>query len=459
MIGTRVGSGSVLAIACLLALAHPDHGAAQGRGAKVADIIISGCATSEGFVIVSFAPAGAPAEATDLTVRVENKDNDGKAGLKVIAALRESKPFADSYEVWPSFESDRTRLEIVKKTNTAPGLIVVVAKLWGNGDDPTVDPKGQVYSVAYPQQREASHVAAPAAECRFETAPDGSVTLADVDGSGTCTLPDKKNVVRGTLHVRTCQRVLCTGTPIIEAEAVVLEPGATLVGESSSLRSLTLVTLTGDVVNHGSLTLGAADDLVVTARRGSIDFGDVVRLEAADRIVVHAKQGDVVLAPGLAELAPQFTLLGRNRVEILATGAGGRMRIERSRIGGKRLLVSTRANVSVVGQKELRLADSAELTTDVTETSLAPVPGNVDVMATGPVVVVGSELDSGRNVRIQTRPPGDGLCLDGATLQARSEAGVPAYVDLRGVRGPILDTGSSAFDGIVLGTIGAGACP
>jgi len=273
--------------------------------------------------------------------------------------------------------------------------------------------------------------------------------------------PPRKTVIRGPLVIdaRTSKRF--SGTTILEADSIVVAADGTLAGEPSTLRSLTLVALTGDVEVHGHLDLGASDDITIVSKTGAVRLGGDVRIAAADRVRIDARGGDVVVAPDAVD-DTRFTVQGGNRVDLTARGADGSVRTERARIAGRAVALDARANVSVVRTKGISLDDRTLLTTDPAKTGRTDTsPGDVTMTASGNVAVSGgSHVDSGRNVWISTLRPGDGLCLSkGATLEAVTPRGAFGYVYVSGVRGDRIDDTTTTIIGTLRGTLTPGTCP
>src|SRR4029079_18331647 len=134
--------------------------------------------------------------------------------------------------------------------------------------------------------------------------------------------------------------------------------------------------------------VGASEDITFTARRGSVAVTGPVHLEAGDRIRVDARGGDVTIAPDDPTFEPEFTMLAGNRLDVLAKSANGSIDIARARLGAHRVTLTTRANLSFVGEKELRIEDGTELTTDLADLGVsAPTAGDVVLDATGEIRV------------------------------------------------------------------------
>jgi hypothetical protein len=298
--------------------------------------------------------------------------------------------------------------------------------------------------------------------CVFDTNGDGipELELEDVDRNGYCEFPSGKTHLKGTLVFDATNPVEFVGNTIVEADAIVVRPDGRLSGDPRFLRSLTMVAYKTGILSLGTVELVATDDVLVRALgSGSVELRGRTALWASDRVLVESAREAVVLAPpALDDLHP--VLRGGNRVDVLARGTNGRVTIERSTFASRRVTVSTRANVSVVGAKFLEILDGSVLTTDPLRTKLAGSPSEVFLTATGPIRVIDSELDSGTDVRIATSRLGDDVCFGGGSrVEAIRPNGQPKLIDLTAVRGTVREDGTTQFLGTLRGTVVPGPCP
>jgi hypothetical protein len=304
----------------------------------------------------------------------------------------------------------------------------------------------------------------PKRECTFDTNGDGSpdLILTDSDGDGLCEWPQGTTIIPGTLTFTADTPVEFSGTTSVSADRIVVEAGSLLKGDAASLVKLTLVARSqtvGDIVSNGTLDISASDDIILQSRE-SIDLSEgVTNLHAGDKLVLKAVRGNVTVAPGIFDPSGRFTLFARNRVEIDAHGPVGSIDIARARIGSYRIIVNTKASVSVVGEKHLRLSDRTILTTDADQVGI-PNSSNIDLSATGRISLTDdTTLDSGRKISIQTKRVGDDVCLTQSTrLEAANGFGRISFVSVKGV---VRDDGTTTFAGVIVGgdRIVVSSCP
>lgn len=291
------------------------------------------------------------------------------------------------------------------------------------------------------------------AACVFDTDGDGSANLvvADDDGDGLCDWPEGTVTLPGTLTFAAGTSVQFRGTTAINADSIVVEEGARLVGNPTSLSKLTLTARrhgTSDIRSKGRLELGASDDIVLQAT-GSVDLDGETNLSAGDRVVIKASQGDVTILQRFSESDGAFDVSARNRVEISAKGANGNVNLATVRIASYKIIVSTRANVSSVGEKQLGVSGGSVLTTDRARTGLSN-GSNIQLTATGPILITGDVvLDANTSVAFVTQRQQDGVCLsDGTTIEASNGLGSLYFTN---VRGEVTDDGTTVFRGRILG--------
>lgn len=309
------------------------------------------------------------------------------------------------------------------------------------------------------------------ADCRFDADGDGIAerVLVDSDGDGWCELPDLKTVIRGTLRIPAGVTLEFRGAgyTTIEADAIIIEAGGGLVADLTAVGNLTLVALKGDIVNRGTLDLSVGRDLTLKSAQGSVDLGGDVRLAAANRLTLVAPHGNVWLQPTI--LPPSgFAAMGGNRVDLTAQGSKGTIVVARARIGSRRVTLEGSQATVATGAKGVEVTDGALVTTDPSRTGLASSAGDVTLRGTlgvpptapaGVMVTGHATIDSGRNVVVATRQPGEPACLGGgAVLEANGGKGL---VYLTGVRDAVRTDGTVAFRGQVRGSekLVAGPCP
>jgi hypothetical protein len=306
-------------------------------------------------------------------------------------------------------------------------------------------------------------IISPTLHCEFDTDGDGvpNLTLADADHDGLCEWPEGTATIPGTLTFTAATPVEFSGTTNVSADRIVVEAGSLLKGDAASLVKLTLVarsSTVGDIVSDGTLDISASDDIILQSKR-SIDLSEgATNLHAGDKLVLKASTGDVTVAPAIFDANGPFTLFARNRVEINARGANGSIDIARARVGSFRIVVNTKASVSVVGDKHLRLSDHTLLTTDATKVGI-PNSSNIDLTATGRVSLTeDTTLDSGRKILVTTNRTVDDVCLtQSTTIEAANGFG---RISFAGVKGTVFDDGTTTFVGAILGDrIVPGSCP
>jgi len=132
----------------------------------------------------------------------------------------------------------------------------------------------------------------------------------------------------------------------------------------------------------------------------------------------------------------------------------------------RRLTISNRTNVSVVGSKELRIADGVVLTTDQQRTGRATTTASdVELRASGPIIVTaGVLIDSGRNVSIRSDAPNAQICLssdvtiEAAKREAAGDTKARGRIFFPNASAPAFDDGTTTFAGAVRGTVQPGLC-
>jgi hypothetical protein len=297
-----------------------------------------------------------------------------------------------------------------------------------------------------------------AAPCVLDRHDGGDVVVRE-SGGGSCQWPRRTTTVRGTLTFPEAINVEFVGAAAVKARAIVIEAGASLHGEARTLQKLTLTATGGensDIRSEGVLDLEASNDIFFVARR-SIALEGRTHLSAGDRVLLRAQVRDVTISP--PEFTPHsFTLFGRNRVDLVASGAQGSIDLGGARVGGFRIILTTRAYVSVVSQKLLRLNHGTVLTTNRTATGL-PDQSNIQLDATGPIVITGhATLDAGTNITVRTQRLNDDVCLSNdVTLEANDGLG---RIFFSAVHGNVFDDGTTIFRGLLLGAdkIVVGTC-
>jgi len=301
--------------------------------------------------------------------------------------------------------------------------------------------------------------------CSFDTSgdPTPELVVPDVDDDGVCDFPAKKTRLAGTLRFTAATPVRFTANAIVAADAIVVEPGALLVGDAATLRSLSLIALTGDLEVAGTIDASTGDDIDLVAQRGSVRITGDVRLDALENVVVEAGDGDAVVTPDAAPVPGLFALRGGAIVTVKAkrTSGSGVIRLERVHAAGRRIEIDGRAQRNNAGTLDVTIRDDVVLSTDPSDTGVGG-NGDVRIAAGGRVRLEdGVVLDSVRNVKVQTRSPGQHLCLaGGVALEAVSATGVPRVLLLSAVRGTVFDDGTTSFTGqLAVRELVAGACP
>ena len=303
-------------------------------------------------------------------------------------------------------------------------------------------------------------LAVPAAAvppCEFDTTGDGvpELVVPDADGDGDCDFPARKTRVAGTLTFAAGTTVEFRESALITAGRIVVEAGATLVGEAATLRAVSLMAIAGDVDVQGTLDLAVSDDVDLIARAGAVRLRGDTRIVAAEQIVIHAGRGDVELVPVRAH---PLHLLGGTGFVVKVDVPDGPVRIDVARIGARRITIAARAKpLATAPGVDLTLANSL-LTTDPVATGIVPGNGDVRVDTAGRMTLDATTLDAARNVRLTTRRPADVVCLgNGTRLEARNPDG-----SLRNVFLParVFDDATTTFIGELHGPpVQTGSCP
>jgi hypothetical protein len=249
------------------------------------------------------------------------------------------------------------------------------------------------------------------------------------------------------------------GNTSVTAKRIVIEDGAVLAGERPALGRLTLIAKgspTSDIVSRGTIDIAANDDVSLQAA-GTIDLGGPTAITAVDRIDLKTTQGSVLVTPPPAGPDVGFTLFARNRVTLSARGAEGILDVAAARIGAYRIVLDTRANVSVVGPKQLLVRDGSLLATDRERTGL--LNGSyIQLTATGRIGVSDAVIDAGTQVSLATQRAGDDACLsNGAVVEASNGTG---NLYFSAVRGTVhVDASTELVGRLLARAIDDGPCP
>lgn len=308
-------------------------------------------------------------------------------------------------------------------------------------------------------------VASAAPPCVYDTTGDATPELIvpDTDDDGACDFPDKKTRLPGTLRFASGETVRFRSNAIVSADAIVVEPGATLVGDAASLRSLSFIALTGDLDVAGTIDASTGDDIDLVAKHGSVRITGDVQLDAVENVVIEAGDGDAIVTPGVAPVPGAHALRGGAIVTVKAkrTSGSGEIRIENVHAAGRRVEIDGRAQRNNAGTLDVTIRGDVVLSTDPSATGVGG-NGDVRIAAGGRVRIEdGAVLDSVRNVKVQTRSPGQHLCLaGGVVLEAVAANGVPRVLLLSAVRGTVFDDGTTTFTGtLAVRDLVTGACP
>src|SRR5262249_51031308 len=147
-----------------------------------------------------------------------------------------------------------------------------------------------------------------------------------------------KTHLHGTLTFTADTPVRFTGNTVLEADTIVIEEGAVLLGEPATFSSLTFIATSGDFVSRGTVVLSAGNDLTLKSAYGSLSMFGRTELAAVDLLQIQAPQGSIDLSP--TEVDPAvFTVFAGNKVSLIAKGAKGSVNLNAARIGSKAILV------------------------------------------------------------------------------------------------------------------------
>ncbi len=280
--------------------------------------------------------------------------------------------------------------------------------------------------------------AAEPKKCTFTTTdterPD-TLEVLDTDGDDFCDWPADSRSLHGTLTFPTGTQIEFRGNTSITADRIEVESGAVLAGISSRLHDLKLRGRDG-VQASGELNVRAADDVFVLSDTGDINLFGPTRLVGADSVLVQTRGSVRIAPPDIDSIdVGAFTVLGCNDTYVRANGGNGKIITNRSRIGGRKVRLDTKASLSVTQNKSLTVLDSV-ITSRTGDTGCAS--GNTIIMRSDDVIYVGnSKVRAATNISFTTRHPDlDDLCLaDGTELEAKGGLGT---IDFRGVRGRTL---------------------
>ncbi len=308
------------------------------------------------------------------------------------------------------------------------------------------------------------------AACASVTTNGGATVLAldDADLNGRCEWPAGQTKISGTLRVPSPVAIEFRGNTTVRAGAIVVDAGAVLTAldtAPSAAGKLALIARNGDLSVLGTLDLVVGDDLLLEAEHGDVALLGSTTLRSRDRTTIDARQGDVSIHVAAGDHGEVF---GVNNVDVFARGANGSIDIDGPvQVGARRrVTISNRAHVSVLGPKLLRVADGAVVTTDQERTGRAPTtPSDVGLEASGPIVIAnGVLLDSGRNVRIQAKQAGAQVCLsqqvtiEAAKAQTGGDGVAHGRIYFTNAAAPVLDDGTTQLFGTVYGTVQPGTC-
>lgn len=294
--------------------------------------------------------------------------------------------------------------------------------------------------------------------------------LADTDSNGRCEWPPGQTNIAGTVRIPTAVAVELSGNTSIRADDIVVDAGGALTSVASTdfdafaANDVNLIARNSITV-RGRLDVVVADDLLVRAEKGDIDLLGSTTLRAPDHLTIEARAGDVTIAAPAGDPGDVF---GGNVAWILARGSSGNIAITGPvHVGSqRRLTISNRTSVSVVGPKELRIADGVVLTTDQQRTGRATTTASdVELRASGPIAVTGGVLvDSGRNVSIRSDAPAAQICLsndvtiEAAKREVSGDTKASGRIFFPNASAPVFDDGTTTFAGDVRGTVQPGLC-
>jgi len=299
------------------------------------------------------------------------------------------------------------------------------------------------------------------ATCTFDTNGDASPDLVvpDRDGDGFCDFPDGRTHISGKLVFRAGDRVRFRGSPVIEADEIVVEPGAIVRGDRRTLLSLTMIALRGDLRSLGTFAIGAGHDATFSSQAGSVEFRGPTTISAGRRAWLEARDDGITLAPPSGVPGGSFTILAPQVVIRTPSGVGAIL-LSAARVGGRSVTLDATTLRPIIGLKRIEVDDGSVVTTDLDRTGFQGPAGDIVVRAGGPIDVTSdSQLDSGHDLKISTTRSVDDLCLaNTAVLQARHRGGQRGVIDLRGVRGQVQDDSTDVEDGRVAAPRLRGAC-
>lgn len=294
--------------------------------------------------------------------------------------------------------------------------------------------------------------------------------LDDVDQNGRCEWPPGQTNIGGAVRIPAGVAIELAGNTAIRAGDVVVDEGASVTSVASTAfdtfaaSDVSLIARNAITV-HGRLDVVVGDDLLLRAEKGDIDLLGATTLRAPDHLTIEARAGDVTIA---APADAPGDVFGGNVAAILARGAAGDITITGPvQVGSqRRLTISNRTSVSVVGPKQLLIAGGVVLATDQQRTGHASTTSSdVELRASGPIAVTGGVLvDSGRNVTIRSDAPNAQVCLssgviiEAARKEVAGEAAATGRIFFPNASTPVLDDGTTTLAGDVRGAVQPGLC-
>lgn len=203
-------------------------------------------------------------------------------------------------------------------------------------------------------------------------------------------------------------------------ERIVTLPGA-------PMRSLTMESRDGTIIAAADIT--ATFDIRITGGFYVALFEDA-RLHAGDELVMTARAGSIDISGDFNGPPTDWTLTAGASITLSGKGREGGINLFDTRIRSRKITIDT-PNSYNDSFRRVSIFRST-FTTDPARTGLPGNPGDIYVRGAGEVEEIGeSDIDSGRNVIVKTVNGASAFCVDGGRLEASEGAGT---IDIAGVR-------------------------
>jgi hypothetical protein len=222
------------------------------------------------------------------------------------------------------------------------------------------------------------------------------------------------------------------------------------------MRSLTMESREGTIIAAADIT--ATFDIRLTGGFYVALFEEV-RFHAEDELVVTARDGSVDIS-GLFNAPPDdWTLSGGTSITLSGKGREGGINLFDARVRSRKITIDVPNGFNESFRRVSMFGATA--TTDPVRTGLPGNPGDIYIRGAGEVEgIVESDIDSGRNVIVKTVNSASAFCVESGRVDANNGAGT---IDIAGVRRGLeffaeAFAGPTVVTGRLIGSSKAGVC-